>query len=320
MKKIFKKTKEKMEVIREKYSGNFGGPVPTREDIMSRPVIKKYNFKIIGFLADYEYEDLPDFAQAVFSDPAIPNDEKTLFANDFLYDYLNDNKFCRENKGKYLAFIDRKYTGVFDTKDEIYMTYSRKNINIARVGLTSINAYVSKCALNENVGSERIFKTKDNKTIYMDFKTSASYKVNCSISHVENTPALTTFPVETIYDTGADVTTFFRHDLWDYNSSCFKNIVDEWNKIGFTKEIASFVIANGSSNIVNILYFTRPMFVSIEELPQVKGYKFVLPLTADDAISCVILLGVDIINQYTSIISRFDGNVQLRIMKQRDEL
>jgi hypothetical protein len=70
------------------------------------------NLSTIMFLRDKE---IPKFAFLVFDQPYISASEKRIFANDFLRRYMEDSEFRKENDGKYIVFLNKKYYGVVNS-------------------------------------------------------------------------------------------------------------------------------------------------------------------------------------------------------------
>jgi hypothetical protein len=85
--------------------------------------------------------------------------------------------------------------------------------------------------------------------------------------------------------------------------------------IGYVGRLA-FGNANCEHTYVNIIYFQTPLYMSV--LQMVPIYAFIVGLEEENKL--MPLLGIDVINNYTSTISRFDGKIQLRITDLRDEL
>ena len=74
--------------------------------------------------------------------------------------------------------------------------------------------------------------------------------------------------------------------------------------------------AGGISLLTNFVYLSRPYYVSINGLNPVPLHLFTVPNNNNDE---MFLIGLDIINQHSSIISKFNGEVKLVIMNQKEE-
>lgn len=129
---------------------------------------------------------------------------------------------------------------------------------------------------------------------------------------------------DVIYDSGNEITTLFRLDLWDFENECFFNnnlLLQLWNSN--IKNIRPILVngANSTQSSVNLIIFKNPVYISINGLKPVPIFQLLVPVKTptDDNIS-MFLLGMDVISQYTSIISKFNGIVQLRIVEQREEI
>lgn len=72
---------------------------------------------------------------------------------------------------------------------------------------------------------------------------------------------------------------------------------------------------------VRYVFLSKPLYISIGGLKPVPINHLAVPVELPENISnFMFLVGLDVINQHTSIISRFNGDVHLKIVKQRDEL
>jgi hypothetical protein len=59
-------------------------------------------------------------------------------------------------------------------------------------------------------------------------------------------------------------------------------------------------------------FLTKPLYVKIGDLDSIPVYTFFISLTNDE--KEIFLIGLDVINQHSSIISRFNGTAKLVII------
>ena len=210
--------------------------------------------------------------------------------------------------------------------DTIYTSYNNHKPKF--IGVKTI--IVERTSQNEKINitdrTKRIHVNRDK-----NFKMENEYFVDCSITHNPEYEKYTVYPPfnendeklpkKLLYDLGCTTTSLFTPQMWDFENnwitSKYPRISKHWKKIIGSIKPVKIALAVGSGTIVNQIYLTKPLYVRIGNLDHVSVNTFFIPLDEDE--NELFLLGLDVINQHSSIISRFDGKVKLVIMNQKDE-
>jgi len=275
-------------------------------------------------------ENVPNFAKAMFIDPFIKNHLKQKFIDTFLLKYVNDRQFRVKNKGKYIVIIDNsEYEIVNNEQESIALRNYQKGgkLNIYIGDLMKFNGGVSKVVFDRSEGFSKL-KTSDGTTI--DIYKQNHYKLKCGITHLptlQNNCVAFDNNIECVYDTGCDISFLFLLNLWNFNKFKFNEIArngttEYWNDNNFKKiERIEFNIADNNITFVNLIELDNPLYISINGLNPVPIYTLIVPIIEpENHKSMMFLIGLDIINQHTSIISKFNNKVELRITNQKEEM
>lgn len=332
---FFKKNKMSGEVVIK--SSGFGTP-----KFKVIPYVNNYKLEPVFNYLEYDgltEENVPDFAKAVFVDRFIPNSLKVAYIEEFLTHYIHNPQFKRENDGKYIVFSffdDELDFFIINSKDELL---GRKDVGKVRdvipIGpLREIYSAMISCR-EKKVSVE---STKSKVTIpsqklqrNISFIKSNHYRIKCGMTlsekYIGNDDPNIRFDVNLhcIFDTGADATFLFLPQYWDFEKHNFVRnsgdpVIDQWHDNVLHVEPILNNVACGGKSHVDTIFFKNPLYVSINGLDPVPIYQMIVPLFPPKNVEeFLLLIGLDVINQYSSIISRFDGKVCLRIMNQKEE-
>lgn len=284
-------------------------------------------------------ENVPNFAKGIFEDRLIPNKLKEIFINDFLLGYIFDSTFRNKYTGKYIvfSFIDNslEFT-IVDSKEEALNIEDIGKIRdfvfigpLQKVNFGMINTKETKIVVETSKQNINIFSEKYKRQISIE--RTNHYNITCGLSSSPNymgdndVNMRYDLRVNCIYDPGADGTFLFLLQCWDFKEQCFNKhlgdpIIDEWYNHVDTVELIDSGIPCGLSTRVRVILLKKPLFISINGLDPVPIFKLYLPLLPPATVdSFLFLVGLDVINQHSSIISKFDGRVCLKIMNQREE-
>jgi hypothetical protein len=115
-------------------------------------------------------------------------------------------------------------------------------------------------------------------------------------------------------------------DCWDFYGKHFNQNIENdttefWNDCIFDHvETVECGAAGNNSYFTPFIFLNEPLYVSIGGLNPIPINYLTIPLIQPENPSgMMLLIGLDVLNQYTSTISKFNGEVQLRITEQREE-
>jgi len=304
--------------------------------------VEPYNFENSELKEEY----VPFYFKTIFSTPFIPNEERQRFIDNFLIRYLTDNIFYESMQGKYLLFMNHKWEGVIENLEEA-MNYGLQGDRKQTWGIGHSKSDFSNYGTSYISGDRptvvidpdeinnihNILNKRTGNRYNKNIETRSHYMVNIALSHrsdlnfldeLDRKQAL--FSVtELIYDLGAQISMLpffgiFNRQLsqFDETNPQYGVMFSEWNKkIGDTNNGFMYVAGGYKIPIINII-FNEPLYESIEGLKPVPVHKFYI--TFEENPDQMILLGLDVIDQHTSILSNYSGRTQLRISNQRDEI
>jgi len=286
---------------------------------------------------DLDEDDIPIFMKVVLNNPWITISEKEKFMEEFGNTYLSNKNFRKQVKDKVLVFEKNKYIGYTDREDIFNIGTSGIIKNIVNIGeLTQVNSFSSIIVPENKSFYTKTLSNFSNKT----FDWHNPYFVSINFSHISKLKKGCFITTELLFDTGNMITSNIFQKWWNYEEIYFDSPDDEdiesidsessnnliiensdilisWSEnIGFTEDITLNMPTGNSS--VKLVLLKNPMYISIGNLKPVIIHKFLMGLRKED--NLMPLLGLDIINQHTSIISKFNGNIELRITNQREEI
>ena len=274
-------------------------------------------------------DDLPIFVLSLLDDPWIPLADKEEFLSQVAIPYLTDKKFRKENTNKVIMIEKNRFIGISHKE-------SMHNYGDPKIVKTTIN--IGELPTVNCFGSIIIPK---NEREYVTEKgiskiKSEHYKVTVNFTHLKKIEKGNYCSSEMIFDTGNEITICPSIKWWNFGIKDFdcpefdtfsndsnENILEnsdillEWSSKIESKTKITMAQPSVSSDVL-LVELNPPMYLSIDNLKPVKLTKFLVGISEND--SLMPLLGLDIINQYTSTISNFNGNVELRIQNQREEM
>ena len=262
---------------------------------------------------------LPNFMDVIFTNPYIPSEQKQIFLEEFAIKYLKEKKFKNSVKGKYILFFNNIYTEIIDKKTDAfnYGTGRDSKITIKIGELERNKQFMGKICESLKYKEDEIYTYEDTTIIYK--KVSGSI-IKCGMGDTNTIIDENRFKImDKLIDTGCDITPIFCKSLWDFKKSKFKlgmNIDHLENFFGFVDQRLTET-CNGDI-YVNMIYLKKPLYVTIKGLNPVPIYILSVPLLSKGTLPN--LIGLDVISQYTMMISNFNGIVEMRFTEQREEL
>ena len=267
---------------------------------------------------------IPHFALRLFEEPYIPNLEKKRFCDEFLREYLENEEYHKNVKGQFIAFLNNKFYGIVENEADFWNIggnrATRTLIKIGKVQNIRGNVCKRECKTNS-------FFKRMNDGKLKEFIQHEIYNVNYGISYMNKLDKYTykfflpTGGKKIIWDTGCEITLLPFPELWDFKLKYFlksDNLITETiNNMKCYDEPITMNCAGGLNINMTIIYFKQPIYISVSGLNPVEIHKLVVPTSFQEY---EFLIGLDIINQYTSIISKFDGKIELMVQNQREEI
>jgi hypothetical protein len=264
-------------------------------------------------------EDVPPFMVAVFITPFISTDEKDKFARDFCRSYFDNIDYKESVEGKFLYFENDVIHSILDNIHEMpqHDTYVSKLI--VPIGkLQSHNGYAK-------VSQELNFRTTtydltDQRNTYHGERLSDTMIVIRPISFIFGCTMNVTESIDfsmiknKIIDTGLEITPLFDTSFWDFRNGRF---LSESLRNYEAARVTDILQTCNGAKYEYIIFLKRPFFVSIGGLPPVKIFSFTVSI--NETTESISLIGMDIISQYSLIMSKFDGKYGMKIMELREE-
>lgn len=275
-------------------------------------------------------ENVPDFAKVIFINPFIKNRLKQEFIDTFLLNYIKSKRFKDEYNGKYIVILNNLDYTIVNSIDESvalndYQIGGKINIFIGE--LFTVRAGVSTVILKREQGHQTFEKIDGEK---ISVHKQETYKVKCGITHNETIQygsVAYNKDIECLYDIGCEISYLFLPELWDFELNKFKDNIrngttEYWNKNYFNNTHSIYLtIADNNKTVVNLIHLKNPLYITINGLNPVPVYYLLIPLLEpEEESNMLFLIGLDIINQHSSIISKFNGKVELRITNQKEEI
>lgn len=264
-------------------------------------------------------DDVPPFMVAVFITPFISTGEKDKFARNFCRPYLDNPDYKESVEGKFLYF---EHDVIHSILDHIYEmpqhdTYVSKLI----VPIGKLQSHTGYAKVSQELGFKTVtYDLNNHMNVYHGERLSdtmtvirpMSFIFGCTMNITESIDFSTI--KNKIIDTGLEITPLFDTSIWNFQLGRFLTETLQRYEAARVTEIMH--TCNGSK-YEYIIYLKRPFFVSIGGLTPVKIFSFTVPV--NDTRESISLIGMDIISQYSLIMSKFDGKYGMKIMELREE-
>lgn len=324
-----------------------------RKRYMHQPLNNGLNIPTNRYF-NYDQESLrgkfiPGFAKIILDHPYFSQEQKQKFVDLFLIEYLEDEEIQEALYGQYLIFNNRDFIAILEDLKELSelekqgYTGVKYTVPIGYVRMTGGTGGFS-VSFDRPPPHEKLSNFHDGPRVIYE---EGPYIVNVGISAERNPSSFDQFiEREMIYDTGAFKTIIPFPELYDADKQEFflpdnypylteENInfytkesyererivtLDFINKLNDNRDHFEPLQSHGvtSSADMDELCFKVPIKVTPGGLTAKELMSVAVP--KENNILRMLLLGRDLINQYTNIISRFNGKIQLRITEQRDEI
>jgi len=191
---------------------------------------------------------------------------------------------------------------------------------------------IDKLFLPKKVRIDTIQLKHNKEYYYDDFELDLTYKTICSISHYPKLyknkmmfPDEITINDEKEYkqcllDIGCERSNIFTQYLWDFPNKKFRKDLKmgrKWNmRIGAVYSTETTSAGENITEVVTV-FLKYPLYISVGGLEPVPIHSFNVPIEPNDEL---YLIGNDILNKHTYMVSKFSEGIGMKIIKQRTEL
>lgn len=293
----------------------------------SKPV-EKYEFSKLHI----NIKDIPLWALIILTSLSYCNKEKDNFVENYLFLYLNDKKFKREEENKRIVFVtfdsseEFVYVGSF-TELELDSYENENNYDLMCHQICTLTSiYENVDLLSVQVECPVLHSPYDTSSD--EFLTTTKFEESAEITFKNKN--LKNKMVDCLIDTGASITSFFYPENWNrekgkfIETGLYKEYFEYLNKIKKRVEYLSF---NGNLGEVfkQIVFFKEDIIVNLKglKLPlrilSIPAYNNSKPLIAMDFIRQCILMIYESSTGYNMMINKRYKNIEYLREKSYEE-